>query len=211
MEVTFDFMLTHRYDDALVLAHSWHRTQGRKGTGTPYVAHLLSVSALVLEHGGTEDEAVAGLLHDALEDAKDQQEADARRDKIRHRFGQGVLDVVEACTDAEPRAKQAEAKLQGDGRRKQWKVRKTGYIDHLARATASVLLVSAADKVHNASAIVRDLTADGPEVFSRFVGRREGTLWYYGTVLRALESRAGDEPRIEGLVRELGRLVSEMG
>lgn len=204
-------MLTQRYDDALRLAHQWHRGQKRKGTEVPYVAHLLAVSALVLEDGGTEDEAIAGLLHDALEDAPNQEEADARRGEIRHRFGEAVLAVVEACTDAEPLSKGAERELDGDARREAWRGRKARYVEHLGHVPGAVLLVAAADKVHNAGAIVRDVRTGGPAVFDRFVGKRDGTLWYYRQVLAALEARVGDEPRIAALVLELGRWVGEMG
>ena len=204
-------MLTPRYDEALDLAHAWHRGQKRKGTEVPYVSHLLAVSALVLEHGGTEEEAVAGLLHDALEDAPSQEEADARRGEIRYRFGEGVLSIVEACTDAEPLGKTRERALDEDGRRAAWRTRKENYVAHLAHVRGSVVLVAAADKVHNAGAIVRDVRALGPGVFDRFVGRQDGTLWYYGEVLTALEARVADEPRIAPLIRELTRLVGEMG
>jgi (p)ppGpp synthase/HD superfamily hydrolase len=204
-------LLTHRYDDALVRAHAWQRSQKRKGTPVPYVAHLLAVSALVLEHGGTEDEAIAALFHDALEDAPNQEEANARRSEIRHRFGDAVLQVVAACTDAEPDGKGAERKLDEEGRREAWMARKTAYVAHLEHTFASVLLVAAADKVHNAAAIVRDVGTHGPEVFMRFVGRADGTLWYYREVHTALQARAPEEPRVGVLVAELGRLVREMG
>jgi hypothetical protein len=187
-------MLTHRSDEALDLAHAWHRDQKRKGTQIPYVGHLLAVSALVLEHGGTEEEAVAGLLHDALEDAPAQEEAIARRGEIRHRFGEGVLSIVEACMDAEPAGKARERTLEPEAKTVAYRARKTRYVEHLAEAPGSVLLVAAADKVHNAGAIVRDLT-----------------LWYYRAVLAGLEARVGEEPRIAGLVRELGRLVRDRG
>ena len=204
-------MLTARYDDALLLAHQWHRDQKRKGTQVPYMAHLMTVSGLVLEHGGTEDEAIAGLLHDALEDAPNQEEADHRRGEIRHRFGAEVLAIVEACTDAEPFGKDAERKLDEEGRREAWMTRKQAYVAQLGVVGGSVLLVAGADKLHNARAIVRDVAAHGPGVFDRFVGRRDGTVWYYRAVLAALEARVGDEERIGPLVRELGRVVGGMG
>ena len=204
-------MLTHRFDEALDLAHAWHRSQKRKGTEIPYVGHLLGVSALVLEHGGTEDEAIAGLLHDALEDAPDQEEADYRRGEIRHRFGDAVLAIVEACTDAEPDERQR-ARVPDPGERlAKWRARKARYIEHVRAAPGAALLVSAADKVHNARAIVRDLGAVGRAVFERFTGKRDGTLWYYRELSAALNGRVADEPRIANLVRELARLVEEMG
>lgn len=206
-------MLSTRYSDALVLAHAWHRSQMRKGTEIPYVAHLLAVSALVLEHGGTEEEAIAALLHDALEDAPNQEEANARRAEIRHRFGDGVLAVVEACTDAEPAGKGAERGLDGAERQKAYRARKTAYVDHLRdpSTSGSVLLVAAADKVHNATAIVGDVRALGASVFDRFTADRETTLWYYRSVCAALSGRVGEEPRIGGLVATLAELVEAMG
>ena len=175
------------------------------------MAHLLAVSALVLEHGGTEDEAIAALLHDALEDAPDQEEADRRREEIRQRFGEGVLGIVEACTDAEPAEKQRERTPDETLRMERWRARKARYLGHLRDAPGPVVLVCAADKVHNAAAIVRDLRAVGASVFDRFTAKRDGTLWYYEQVLAALEKRVGEEPRIAALVWELSRLVEEMG
>lgn len=199
-----------RLEEARALADSWHRGQTRKGSDIPYVDHVLAVSALVREHGGTEDEAIAGLLHDALEDAPDQGEAERRRGDILRAFGRVVLSIVEACTDAAPAERTTERALEGEGRVVAHRTRKARYVAHLSDASGSVLLVSAADKVHNAGAIVRDLRAVGPEVFDRFSGKRAGTLWYYGALLAALEARVGDEPRIATLVRELGQLVGEM-
>lgn len=203
-------MLTHRFDDALDLAHAWHRDQKRKGTEVPYVGHLLAVSALVLEHEGTEDEAIAALLHDGLEDAPSQDEADTRRAAIRTRFGDAVLAIVEACTDAEPAEKRRE-RGPDEERLATWRARKRRYIEHLRAASRSALLVSASDKVHNARAIVRDLGMVGPAVFDRFTGKRDGTLWYYRELCAVLSARLGDEPRIENLARELARLVTELG
>ena len=204
-------MLTERFDEALRLAHEWHREQIRKGTGIPYVAHLLAVSALVLEHGGTEEEAIAGLLHDALEDAPKQEDAIQRRAAIRQEFGDRVLAIVEACTDADPDGKGAEKRLDEDGRREAWMARKAAYVAHLGEVGSSVLLVAGADKLHNARAIVRDVEEHGPVVWERFVGERQRTIWYYQEVLRALEARVREEPRLGPLVRDLGRVVRRMG
>jgi (p)ppGpp synthase/HD superfamily hydrolase len=203
-------MSSPRYQEAVELAHAWHRGQTRKGTDIPYVEHVLAVSALVREHGGSEDEAIAALLHDALEDAPDQPEADRRREEMLRRFGAAVLSTVEACTDADPAAKAGEKDLDDEGRSAAWLVRKKRYVDHLGGAARSALLVASADKVHNAGTIVQHLHAVGPRVFERFNAKREGTLWYYRTVLAALEAKVGDEPRIAGLVRELEPLVAEM-
>lgn len=204
-------MTTSRYSDALRLAQAWHGAQLRKGTEIPYAQHLLAVADLVARHGGTGDERIAGLLHDALEDAPNQEEADHRRGEIRYRFGEDVLSIVEACTDAEPAAKRAERALEPAGKRARWMERKLKYIVHLADAPGPVLLVCAADKLHNAGAIVSDLGTVGPAVFGRFSAGREGTLWYYRSVWAMLALRAGEEARIAGMVEELAGLVEAMG
>ena len=139
-----------------------HRDQVRKGTSIPYLSHLLAVSSLVMEHDGDEDEAIAGLLHDVVEDVgRDQAPA------IAQRFGARVLDIVLGCTDADRFPKPP------------WRERKERYLTHLDTAPASVLLVSCCDKLHNATAILHDLERIGPAVFERFTAGREGTLWYY--------------------------------
>src|SRR5947209_2209991 len=128
--------LTLRFEDALVFATQLHAGQRRKGSATPYVAHLLAVAAIVLENEGNEDEAIAALLHDAIED----QGGAPTREMIRERFGNRVVEIVDGCTDAEVIPKPP------------WRARKEAYIAHLRGATPSVRLVSAADKLHNARA-----------------------------------------------------------
>ena len=151
-----------RLSDAAAHALAIHADQVRKGAGTPYVAHLLGVASLVLEHGGDEDQAVAGLLHDAIEDVGVEQEA-----IIRQRFGPRVAAIVRACTDADTTPKPP------------WRARKEAYVAHLDHAGPDALLVSACDKLHNARAILTDLRALGPAMFDRFTGGMDGTLWYY--------------------------------
>lgn len=204
-------MTTSRYAEALALAQRWHLTQLRKGTEIPYIKHLEALADLVAQHGGTEDERIAGLLHDSLKDAPTQEEAERRRGEIRARFGDGVLAVVEACTDAEPEARGAERALESTARFEGWMDRKWRYVEHLRTAAPSVLLVAAADKVHNADAIVKDPGTVGRAVFHRFKGERHGTLWYYRSLWAMLALRAEDEPRIGGLVGELEVLAREMG
>lgn len=184
-------MLTPRFDDALAFASDLHRSQMRKGTQIPYVSHLLAVAAIVLEHGGTEDEAIAALLHDAIED----QGGAATRELIRARFGPTVTEIVDGCTDAEVLPKPS------------WRARKQAYIDHLREAPASVCLVSAADKLHNARAILADYRAVGNEVWTRFNGGRDGTLWYYRALVEAFRSSALAQA---GLLDQLARTVSEL-
>ena len=181
--------MTSRFREALVYAAELHATQLRKGSDTPYVAHLLAVASLVLEHGGNEDEAIAGLLHDAIED----QGGDATRQEIRRRFGEGVTAIVDGCTDADVVPKPP------------WRARKEAYIAHLAGSSPSVRLVSSADKLHNARSILADYRAVGEQVWSRFKGGREGTLWYYRALCDAYRG-AGGTPILD----ELERTVAEL-
>ncbi|MEO0872303.1 MAG: HD domain-containing protein [Pseudomonadota bacterium] len=162
-------MLTDRFDEALAYASRIHRTQIRTGSGIPYVSHLLGVTALALEFGADEDQAIAALLHDAVED----QGGTERLEDIRARFGDRVAAIVSDCTDTDLEPKPP------------WRRRKEDYIASLARKPRESLLVSAADKTHNASAINADLRAVGAEVWSRFTGRKDGTLWYYRSLANA--------------------------
>jgi GTP pyrophosphokinase len=178
----------HRLSEATAFALTLHADQLRKGTDIPYIAHLLSVAALVLEHGGDEDLAVAGLLHDAVEDCGAEHEA-----VIAERFGDRVAAVVRDCTDADTFPKPP------------WQARKQAYLEHLEVASGDALLVSACDKLHNARAIVSDLQTHGPVMFERFKAGQEGTLWYY----RALANLFGH--RLPGpLSRELIETVTTM-
>ncbi len=161
--------LTERYDDALLLAAELHRAQVRKGSGVPYLSHLLSVSALVMEYGGDEDQAIAALLHDAAED----QGGAAALETIRQKFGDDVRDIVADCTDTVEDPKPA------------WRPRKEAYIAGLAAKRPRSLLVSLADKTHNATTILHDHRVSGEALWDRFTGGRDGTLWYY----RALADR----------------------
>jgi (p)ppGpp synthase/HD superfamily hydrolase len=142
-------VLTGRFVEAVDLARTAHRDQFRKGTRIPYVHHLLAVAALVLEYGGTEDQAIAGLLHDLVEDCGDEYEA-----VVRERFGDTVAAIVMACTDGTAEGKRAAAS--GD-RVADWRARKLAYLRHLREAPDDALLVSACDKLHNATSIVTDL------------------------------------------------------
>ena len=178
-----------RFDEALAYASKLHRHQRRKGGNIPYVAHLLAAAALVLDHGGDEDEAIAALLHDAIED----QGGLATRDEIERRFGTRVAGIVEGCTDTDVTPKPP------------WEARKRAFIDGLATASDSVRLVCAADKLHNARSTLRDYRRLGDEVWERFSGGKQGSLWYHQALVEALR-RPGTTPLIE----ELGEVVSEL-
>ncbi len=163
--------MSPRFTEALVLAASLHRSQVRKGPKPiPYIGHLLSVAGIVIDFGGTEDEAIAALLHDALED----QGGPPTRDTIRRIFGDEVADMVQACSDTDEKLKP------------EWKIRKTGYIAHLRTATPSVALVSAADKLANARSILTDLREIGDELWTRFNCTKQESLWYYRAIFDAL-------------------------
>jgi (p)ppGpp synthase/HD superfamily hydrolase len=154
-------MLTFKFDDALHYATLIHAGQTRKGTEIPYLSHLLGVASIALEHGATEDEAIGALLHDAGEDAGGL----GRIADIRPRFGDAVAQIVEGCTDAVVIPKPP------------WRARKEAYIDHVRHASPSVRLVSAADKLHNARAVLSDYRQLGEVLWLRFTGGRDGTLW----------------------------------
>jgi (p)ppGpp synthase/HD superfamily hydrolase len=187
--------LSERFDDALKYAAVLHRHQARKGTQIPYVAHLLAVASLVIEHGGNEQQAIAALLHDAIED-----QGIETGDEIRRRYGNEVYAFVWGCTDA--------AAPKGE-RKPPWRARKEAYVAHVRGASAAERLVSAADKLHNTRCILSDYRYVGERVWARFSGGKDGTLWYY----RALVGALGEGERTEGLARlvaELGRVVSEL-
>ncbi len=188
-----------RFAAALAMAHAAHRMQVRKGTDVPYISHPLAVAALILEFGGNEEQAIAGLLHDTIEDA-----GEAWAERIGAAFGPAVLAMVRGCTDGSFEAKAAartpEAKYAN------WRERKRGYLAHLRQVPvgAPVLLVSACDKLHNARSIVADLHLLGDALFDRFTGRRDGTLWYYDEVAGIFADKS------VAPARALGRTVTLM-
>ena len=162
-------LLTTRFDQALAFASDLHRCQTRKGTNIPYISHLIAVCGIVLENGGDEDAAIGALFHDAAED----QGGLATLDLIRSRFGGGVANIVVDCTDAwtEPKP--------------DWRARKEAYINSLEHKKDASLLVSLADKTHNVRAISGDYAEIGEDLWSRFTGARDGTLWYYNALADA--------------------------
>jgi (p)ppGpp synthase/HD superfamily hydrolase len=182
-------MLSHRFVQAFEYTFELHALQMRKGTTVPYLTHLMSVAAMVLENGGDEDQAIAGLLHDAVED----QGGLETLATIRGRFGDRVARIVEGCTDATTIPKPP------------WRDRKEKYLAHLVQADADVQLVSLVDKLHNARTLILDLQSVGPTVWTRFNGGKEGTVWYY----RALaDFYYGKNPL--SVTNELNRIVAEI-
>jgi (p)ppGpp synthase/HD superfamily hydrolase len=176
--------VTTRYVEAIELARSAHSGQYRKGTRIPYLYHLLAVSSLVLEFGGDEDQAIAGLLHDLIEDCGTAHLAD-----LQQRFGPRVSRIVLDCTDGDAEQKRAAITL--EERRADWRSRKLRYIAHLRDADPASLLVSACDKLHNARAIVADLEHPGvgSAVFERFTAGQAGTLAYYHSLALVMTER----------------------
>jgi GTP pyrophosphokinase len=172
-------ILTERFQRAFALASEIHARQVRKATRIPYVAHVMSVAALVLEHGGGEDAAIGGLLHDTVEDSEDGAATEAR---IRAEFGDRVADTVLGCSDA----------IGVPGQEKPpWRARKEAYLSRLAASPgADVLLVSACDKLHNARSIVADLRAIGPALWERFsMADPAAQLWYYQSLAACYPGR----------------------
>ena len=173
--------MTSRFTKALTLAAEAHEGQIRKGTenalglALPYITHPVAVAALVQRYGGGENQVIAAILHDVLEDGGPQWAA-----PIREAFGATVLALVEFCTDGVPDAA---------GQKAPWRERKEQYIAHLLTATGDGLLVSACDKLSNLQAILLDLTETGDGVWSRFTGKKEGSLWYYGALIETFAGR----------------------
>jgi (p)ppGpp synthase/HD superfamily hydrolase len=178
--------LTSRFDEAFSYAHAVHATQTRKGTGAPFVSHLMGVASIVLDDGGGEDEAIAALLHDAAEDHGGR----PRLNDIRDRFGDAVAAIVEDCTDSWSEPKEP------------WLERKQAYIQHARGLSAPSLRVSVADKVHNGYAILRDLRNKGEQVWDRFNATPDDVVAYYESLVRAYREAGGG-----ALVDELDRIV----
>ena len=168
-------MLTDKISQALAVAVEAHDGQKRKGTNIPYIAHPMGVASIALEHGADEEQAMAALLHDAIEDGGAPYAL-----RIRKQFGVRVADIVEGCTDGVPDT---------SGKKEPWVIRKERYLAHLENATDDVLLVSASDKLHNARAIVEDMLEIGTSVFDRFTASQEQTLWYYESLAQIFASR----------------------
>lgn len=182
--------LTPKFVEAMAYAAEKHATQTRKGSEVPYLGHLLSVAGYVIEADGTEPEAIAALLHDAAEDQGGQETLD----EIRRKFGDEVAHIVEECSDTVVTPKPP------------WRERKENYIDHLSEASDSALLVSVADKLHNAHAILRDFRALGDELWQRFsVKDPKDHLWYYRSLLEVYRERIHN-----WLVDELSGVIDEL-
>jgi len=181
--------VSSRFLDAFDLAFELHQNHNRKGSEIPYITHLMAVAALVGEYGGTEDQMIAALLHDAIED----QGGPDTRERIRARFNDHIVSLVDECTDTDVEPKPP------------WRERKEEHIKNIEKAPKEVRLIVAADKLHNIRSIIRDLQLRGNAVWSIFTGKREGSLWYYDEVIKAL-GQGWESPILNVLHYELQRL-----
>jgi (p)ppGpp synthase/HD superfamily hydrolase len=178
-----------RFEQALIFASRKHAGQSRKATAVPYIAHLLSVTGLVLEAGGDEDLAIAALLRDVVDDCG----GAPVLEEVRRSFGERVAHVVEGCTDTDLDPKPP------------WRRRKEDYLKHLQTADSDVRLVSAADKLHNARSILADYREIGESVWRRFQGKHDGTLCYYRSLVDEFRKRDTNP-----LINQLERVVKEL-
>ena len=190
-------ILTARFDEALAFASQVHRMQSRKGGAIPYIAHLLAVTALVLENGGDEDTAIAALLHDTVED----QGGLPMLERVRAAFGPRVATIVMEVSDNE-----------GDPK-PPWKTRKQQFITAIPTLSKEARLIALADKLHNVRSTIDEFRRVGDVVWTRFHGRRDGTLWYYREVLAALnvprpETQVTNEPLLDELTRAIKELFA---
>jgi len=183
--------LSSQYIKALTRATEWHAGQTKKGSGTPYISHLLAVSSLVMEDGGSEEEAIAGLLHDVIEDCG----ADYR-ERIQEEFGVKVLAIVEGCTDSDSVPKPP------------WLERKKTFLKSLKSASHEVCRVAAADKLHNVRSIVADYGEVGDAIWQRFRGKKKGTKWYYRKVSKLLDKKL--ESRNVKLLKQAVKLLKKL-
>ena len=184
--------VSSEFTEALAFAARLHRAQRRKGPGeVPYLAHLLTTAALVLEYGGGEQEAMAALLHDAVED----QGGAPTREMIRRLFGERVAAIVDGCTDADTVPKPP------------WRERKERFVDRLRSAPPEIVRVTLADKLANVRSLLRGLRESGGALWNGFRGGKRGTLWYYRAVLAAVHP---EDARIKALAGELERAVAEL-
>jgi len=191
--------LTARFRDALTFAAEVHAGDVRKGAPVPYIAHLLSVCSLVLMDGGDEDEAIAALLHDTLEDHPEL----VTRPDLERRFGRRVRELVEACTDTPPDY--------AGGPKPPWRERKLYYLQHLASAPPEDLRVVLADKVDNARSVLTDYLRLGENLWSRFNAGREEQLWLYRTLLDTLTARRPPGRLLKQLTCYVADLEKEAG
>jgi (p)ppGpp synthase/HD superfamily hydrolase len=192
-------ILSQQYTEALAYCARVHADQQRKGSPTPYLAHLLSVSALVLEDGGDEIEAIAALLHDSLEDQPDK----TSPAEIRSRFGEGVVQLVVACTDTPP-------DYQG-GPKPAWRKRKEDYLNHIREGAGGALRIVLADKLHNIRTMLMDYRRNGDDLWRIFNSGKAGQLWFYQSMATAFEQAGAHGILFDEFTRTLAEFVELVG
>jgi (p)ppGpp synthase/HD superfamily hydrolase len=186
---------TKDFESALKFASRLHAKQTRKGSDAPYISHLLAVAAIALEHGATEKEAIAALLHDAVED----QGGQATLDEIRRRYGKRVARIVDAVSDTDQSPKPP------------WRERKEAYVERIRSEPYSVRLVVAADKLHNLRDLLSSYRVQGDDLWTHFKGGRDGTLWYYHAVVDALVATAKpEENQLRAITEEIDRTLAAL-
>ena len=190
-----------RLEYGTALALEWHATQRRKGSGSPYVSHLFQVSGLVLQHGGDTDQAVAALLHDALEDAPTAEARRHREQTVRDRFGETVLAIILDCTDTRP-----EESIE---QKAPWHERKTRYLAQISTIDERSALVVACDKLHNLGAMVGDIRSQGSGVMENFRGTPKAQIWFFEGVVHHLRGRVPRQitDELEDRLQELRDLL----
>ncbi len=189
------YTFTDKFYAAIRYAAELHRTQARKGTQIPYISHLMIVAGMVIEDGGNEEEVIAALLHDAVED----QGGAKTREEIRKRFGEKIAGIVDECSDSDIEPKPP------------WKECKEAYLEHLGKASPSALRISLADKLHNARSIVADVSTEGSGVWERFNAPPAELFWYYRSLLEIYKTHvSGSRVReYETAVQEMERLLKK--
>ena len=168
--------LSDRFFTAVVYATTLHRDQVRKSTTVPYICHPLGVAAILIEAGANEDQIIAGLLHDIAEDCG----GEPRLEDIEKLFSKEIAEIVRGCSDSLTESESNKAPS---------RERKEAHLKHLETASHDVLIVTAADKLHNARAIATDLEINGSALWARFNLDQESIIWYYKSVFAILEDK----------------------
>jgi (p)ppGpp synthase/HD superfamily hydrolase len=187
-----------RYDAALIVAIRAHRSQVRKGSDIPYASHPIHVSVILLRHGFPEDVAIAGLLHDVVED----QEYSLA--SLSAEFGPAVAEMVASVTE---RKREGDAKLP-------WELRKQESLEHVRTASPGAVALKSADLLHNARSLAVQLRKDGPGTWQHFSRGSGQTLWYYRSMAELARQRLGPHPLVEEMeeaVRDLEQAIAETG
>lgn len=185
--------ISEKYQHALQYCTTLHKDQVRKGSGIPYISHLLSVSCLIWENGGDEQTAIAGLLHDAAED----QGGEETLAEIEHLFGSQIASIVRECSDS---------LVATEEEKQEWRIRKKNYLQSLPGKSGAALLVTLADKYHNAASILQDYRRIGDQLWDRFHGKKDGTLWYYQQIIQMLANKCSKQY----LFQQLKHTVAEI-